>query len=79
VNTRIHRQFRVQNAALDAKLLKIEFQAITSVDISNKYDAFPLDEFEFEYDVYQQKFLIFGTSEFRLANLLRAAFGCQHT
>jgi len=36
-------------------LFKEELDTITSINIVDKYDAFALDEFEFENDVGQQE------------------------
>jgi hypothetical protein len=38
-------------------LFKEELDTITSIDIVDEYNAFALDELEFENDVGQQKFV----------------------
>lgn len=59
---RVDGEFRVENAAPDAELLKVEFQAVAPVDVGDEDDALALDELELEDDIGEQELFVFGTS-----------------
>jgi hypothetical protein len=43
-------------------LFQEQFEAIASVDVVHKDDAFASYELEFEDDIYEEEFINFGTS-----------------
>jgi hypothetical protein len=65
MNPRVHWQLRVEDAALDSKLFQKQFEAVTSVSVINKDDAFSLNQLKLEYDVYQEELFVLRASRER--------------
>jgi hypothetical protein len=62
VDSGVNRKFGVEDAALDAKLLKEEFYTVAAVNVSDEDDDFALDQLELEYNIGQEEFLVLRAS-----------------
>jgi hypothetical protein len=51
-------QFRVEDTAADAKLLKEQLQSVRPVDVRDENDAFAFDQLQLENDVRQQELFV---------------------
>lgn len=65
VDSGVHWQLRVEHTALDAELFQEKLEAIATVDVSDEYDDFALDELKLENNICQEEFLILCASDER--------------